>query len=138
MSVVSPTLARRHWFRNLAPKTLAAAALLSAAVVAQAQTFTNTQLAGTYTITAGVMPNGGKYDGKVRIAPDASGGVSVRWDDGSTALGMIEGNRLFVGMVFERRSVVMAFTFSPDGRSATGRWIMRGEAGVGSEDWRKD
>jgi hypothetical protein len=128
--------ARRRLVGGLAAAALTGLAALS--VPAQAQTFTNSQLAGTYTITNGVNNDGTKYDGKVRLTPDASGGVTVRWDDNSVGVGMIEGNRLFIGMTFERRSVVMAMTFSADGRTATGRWILRTEPGVGIEEWRKD
>ncbi len=127
---------RRYIARGAA--ALALAGLVGFSLPAHAQTFTNSQLAGTYTITNGVNNDGSKYDGKVRLTPDASGGVTVRWDDNSIGVGMIEGNRLFIGMTFERRSVVMAMTFSPDGRTATGRWILRTEAGVGVEEWRKD
>lgn len=112
-----------------------ALALLVTAQGAWAQV-TASEIAGKYTITKGVNLDGSEYDGTVTLQPDASGGVTVRWDDGSIGLGMIEGNRLYVGMVFEKRSVVMSMTINPD-KTITGKWIQRTEAGTGVEHWKK-
>ena len=73
---------------------------------------TSADIVGNYTIVKGVNPDGSTYDGTVKISPDASGGVTIRWDDGSVGLGMIEGNKLYVGMVYEKRSVVMAMVMA--------------------------
>lgn len=94
------------------------------------------EIVGKYNIVKGVNPDGSEYDGQVTIKPDASGGVTIVWDDGSIGLGMIEGNRLYVGMVYEKRSVVMSMTINKDG-SINGKWIQRTEAGTGIENWKK-
>lgn len=117
-------------------RTLAAgafAALLAVPALAQIST---ADIAGRYTIVKGLNPDGSTYDGTVTISPDASGGVTVRWDDGSVGLGLIEGNRLYVGMVYEKRAVVMSMAINPD-RTISGKWIQRTEPGSGSETWQK-
>jgi hypothetical protein len=97
---------------------------------------TNSELAGKYDIIKGVNPDGTTYDGSLTIKPDASGGVTIIWDDGSIGLGMIEGNKLYVGMVFEKRSLVMSMTINKDG-TIVGKWIQRTEPGIGTESWKK-
>lgn len=118
-------------------KLLVATALVlgsfAAPVWAQA---TSADIVGRYVITKGVNMDGSTYDGTVQITPDASGGVSVRWDDGSVGLGLIEGNKLYVGMVYEKRSVVMSMTINAD-KTISGKWIQRTQPGTGLETWKK-
>lgn len=103
---------------------------------AWAQQLSSADIVGKYQIVKGVNPDGSTYDGSLTVKSDASGGVTVTWDDGSVGLGMIEGNRLYIGLVFEKRSMVMALTFNKDG-TATGKWILRTESGVGIENWKR-
>lgn len=110
------------------------ATVLALTTPAMAQV-TSADIVGTYNIVKGLNPDGSSYDGTVTLSPDASGGVTVRYDDGSTGIGMIEGNRLFVGMVYEKRAVVMAMTIEKG--TLTGKWIQRTTAGNGIEVWKK-
>jgi hypothetical protein len=96
--------------------------------------FTSADIVGNY-IVKGTDLDGSSYDGTVSIKPDASGGVSIRWDDGSTGLGMIEGSKLYVGMVYEKRSIIMSMDIKPG--VISGKWIQRTYAGNGLEQWRK-
>ena len=113
---------------------LAGAVLLAPLSVATAQT--SADIVGRYTITKGVNLDGSSYEGKVVVTPDASGGVTVRWDDGSVGLGMIDNGKLYVGMVFEKKSVIVAMTINPD-KTLSGKWIQRTQAGNGIEVWKK-
>lgn len=97
---------------------------------------TSAELVGTYKIVKGIDQDGASYDGTVKITPDASGGVTVRWDDGGVGLGMIEGNKLYVGMVYDKRSLVMSMDIKPGGL-ISGKYIQRGYAGTGVEYWQK-
>jgi len=117
-------------------RTLAAGALAALLAVPALAQISTADIAGRYTIVKGLNPDGSTYDGTVTISPDASGGVTVRWDDGSVGLGLIEGNRLYVGMVYEKRAVVMSMAINPD-RTISGKWIQRTEPGSGSETWKK-
>ena len=111
-------------------------ALSTACITGAWAQVTSADIVGNYKIVKGVNPDGSEYDGTVKISPDASGGVTVRWDDGSVGLGMIEGNKLYIGMVYEKRSVVMSMDIKPGGL-ITGKWIQRTEAGNGIEHWKK-
>lgn len=95
---------------------------------------TSANIVGTYSIK-GINQDASTYDGNVTVKPDASGGVEVRWED-SVGVGMIKGNMLVVGMVYEKRSVVMVMDILPDG-TLKGSWIQRGEPGTGSETWKR-
>lgn len=120
--------------KQLFALSLAGAVLLAPLSVATAQT--SADIVGRYTITKGVNPDGSSYEGKVVVTPDASGGVTVRWDDGSVGLGMIDNGKLYVGMVFEKKSVIVAMTINPD-KTLSGKWIQRTQAGNGIEVWKK-
>lgn len=97
---------------------------------------TSADIVGRYTIIRGVDQDGATYNGTVQITPDASGGVTVRWDDGSVGLGMIEGSKLYVGMVYEKRAIVMSMDINPGGL-ITGKYIQRTYPGNGIEHWKK-
>lgn len=109
------------------------AALLSISAPSWAQSY-NASILGTYAVT-GVNADGSTYGGDVILKPDASGGLEVRYDD-SVGVGMVKGNVLAVGMVYEKRSVVMWFDIQPDG-TLKGIWIQRTEPGMGTETWKK-
>lgn len=111
----------------------ALAVLLSCAAPSWAQSY-NPTLLGTYAV-AGVNPDGSTYGGDVILKADKSGGLEVRYDD-SVGVGMVKGNVLAVGMVYEKRSVVMWMDIQPDG-TLKGSWIQRTEPGMGSETWKK-
>ncbi|MBS4098919.1 MAG: hypothetical protein KGZ83_19015 [Sulfuricella sp.] len=109
------------------------AVLLSLSAPSWAQVATNS-LVGSYTYK-GVNPDGSTYDGTVVLKPDASGGLEVRYDD-SVGIGMVKGNVLAIGMIYEKRSVVMWMDIQPDG-SLKGTWMQRTEPGMGTETWKK-
>lgn len=108
-------------------------ALLSLSAPSWAQTAV-ANITGSYTYK-GVNPDGSTYDGTLVVKPDTSGGVEVRYDD-SVGVGMIKGNVLVIGMVYEKRSIVMWMDILPDG-SLKGTWLQRTEPGAGSETWKK-
>ncbi len=97
--------------------------------------FTSADIVGNY-LVKGTDLDGTSYDGTVKITPDASGGVTVLWDDGSIGLGIIEGSKLYVGMVYEKRSIVMSMDIKPGGL-ISGKWIQRTYAGNGLEQWKR-
>lgn len=107
--------------------------LLSLSAPSWAQ-LVSANLAGSYTYK-GINPDGSTYDGALVLKADASGGVEVRYED-SVGIGMIKGNVLAVGMVYEKRSVVMWMDIQPDG-TLKGTWIQRTEPGAGTETWKK-
>lgn len=117
-------------------KPLLVGFVLSVASVSSAWAqFTSADIVGNY-IVKGTDLDGSAYDGTVKITPDASGGVTIRWDDGSVGLGMIEGSKLYVGMVYEKRAIVMSMDIKPGGL-ISGKWIQRTAAGNGLEQWKK-
>ena len=111
-------------------------ALSTASISAAWAQFTTADIIGNYKIIKGIDQDGATYDGTVQISPDASGGVTVRWDDGSIGLGMIEGSKLYVGMVYEKRSIIMSMDINPGGL-ITGKYIQRTYPGNGIEHWKK-
>ncbi len=117
-------------------KSLLVSLALSTAFVSSAWAqFTSADIVGNY-LVKGTDIDGTSYDGTVKITPDASGGVTIRWDDGSVGLGMIEGSKLYVGMVYEKKSIVMSMDIKPGGL-ISGKWIQRTYAGNGLEQWKK-
>lgn len=117
-------------------KRILMAWLLGLFMLSPAWALSSAELVGKYDIVKGINPDGSTYDGSVVVKADVSGGVSVTWDDGSVGVGMIDGNKLVIGMVFEKRSVVMTMDVGKDG-TLNGKWIQRTTTGSGVEIWKK-
>lgn len=110
---------------------LTAAALTLSANVALAQ-----NIEGAYSL-AGVNQDKTTYSGTVEVKKLGSG-YQIQWDmDGEKTFGagLLEGTTLYVGTVYDSKSVVSVM--KADGANLKGTWYRRTEPGLGEEVWLK-
>jgi hypothetical protein len=117
---------------------LFAVALLSITLLAAPASAQTVNPVGNYAVQ-GLDPDKTAYAGEVTVSPNGGAGFQVLWDvDGQKVYGaaMLVGNALYIGSVWDKRSVVSLVTFAADG-NAEGPWFMREQSQPGTERWIK-